>query len=778
MKHHRVVCVFLGFILLFAQTGIILAQKTKAKPKSPPTVTAAPVRITKLGSVTVSGGETPLNMTPAQQLRWDSFIKIWQTLRDNYFDQTFNNLDWDKIKLEYKPKVVAAKTDIAFHAVMQEMIDRLGKSHFAIVPAEVFKEIETAKTEARAREKWRLEAKKAAADESEEPEPEEPLFDEAESQFGIGVELRLIDKQFVITRFERNSAAEYAGVKVGYVIDKINGVSLSEMVNRISVYYSFIRNFDRYLPQQIVLWFLNGEKDSEVSITCLDADDKPVEFKIRRERIKGQTVSIGANLPEQYLKFDSFPLNDDVGYMRFSMFALPVVEKFCASIAEHKDKKAIIIDLRGNVGGIIGTMYAISGMLSDKPVDIGTLIYKVGSEKMIATSKAKNYKGRVVVLVDGQSVSAAELFASALQENGRAVIVGDTTAGEALPAMSVALPTGGVFMYPFANFKTRSGTFLEGLGVKPDFQTSLDRRSLLAGTDTQLQKALSLIAESKTIPASKAEAAPPPAAKTIDVDSEAALPPPPKAVPKKALSNAAPGTVGIGSGIGTGSAPAPPAPVRDARSVAIINDYLNAIGGRDGWNAIKTYSVAGTQRIGYRGSETVAEFRAFRQDPDKYTLIFTTPVVGDVRQIVNGKVSVRQSDFGIDVDTPVPRSIKDVDIFSTILELLDHENLVSLEFQGAFDRDGRRCNIIQARSKIGATIGLAFDVETKMLVSYADRYSTTEFGDYRRVGALTMPHLVNMGSTLSLFIDKIEINQPIDEAYFKRKENCFDKPLQ
>jgi carboxyl-terminal processing protease len=131
-------------------------------------------------------------------------------------------------------------------------------------------------------------------------------------------------------------------------------------------------------------------------------------------------------------------------------------------------------------------MVGLSGMLTDKSIDLGTSIYKVGSENMVALSKGEKLKGRLVFLVDNQTVSAAEIFSAALQENNRALIVGDKTAGEALPSVSVELPTGAVLLYPIANYKTRNGNFLEGRGVEPNFVVALDRQSLLTGKDAQL----------------------------------------------------------------------------------------------------------------------------------------------------------------------------------------------------------------------------------------------------------------------------------------------------
>ena len=92
---------------------------------------------------------TAYTLTPEQNLRFAAFYLVWQTLNDNYFDQTFNGLNWQKIREEYEPRVVKTTTDAQLYAILQEMINRLNRSHFFIIPPEVYKAIETAKIKAK-----------------------------------------------------------------------------------------------------------------------------------------------------------------------------------------------------------------------------------------------------------------------------------------------------------------------------------------------------------------------------------------------------------------------------------------------------------------------------------------------------------------------------------------------------------------------------------------------------------------------------------------------------
>ncbi|MBK9768326.1 MAG: hypothetical protein IPP63_15650 [Chloracidobacterium sp.] len=230
---------------------------------------------------------------------------------------------------------------------------------------------------------------------------------------------------------------------------------------------------------------------------------------------------------------------------------MPIVDRFCDAVREFNGKKAIIVDLRGNTGGLLGPLYALSGMLTDDRIDIGTMIYKVGREPMIALSKRNNFTGKLVFLVDRYTISAGEIFAGAVQDNKRALIVGEKTAGEALPAISVVLPTGGVFLYPIANFKTKTGRLLEGVGVVPDVTVEVDRKTLLEGSDPQLSRAMAEIASAKLFPQ---------AATTVNTDSELPPPPAPKPAPRVVVATGSGSGNGTGNGTGSGLSSSGPRP--------------------------------------------------------------------------------------------------------------------------------------------------------------------------------------------------------------------------
>ncbi len=733
-----------------AITLLLLAAEFVDAQKNPP-----PIVKGKNVIVTVKSSEAPPdNLTPAQRRRVESFELAWSTLDTYYFDRTFNNLDWLEIKREYAPRVVAAKTDREFHILLQEMIARLDRSHLAVIPPEVYEAIETAKKNAKLRER-QINERIAASDKPDAKDVADALelSLEENARYGIGIDLRLINDEFVVTEVEKKSAGEFAGLKTGFVLTKVNDVSLAELLLNIQISSPNNKNIRKSIPLEIVTYFLNGDKDTLVNVEYTDAAGQSKQLKIRRELLKGEAISIGKNYPEQYLRFVKKSLSDDVGYIKFNLFALSVIKDFCGALTELKTKKAIIIDLRGNLGGVLGTMVGLGGMLADQPIDLGTSYYKIGSENMSAMRKAKNYQGRIVVLVDNVTASAAEIFAAALKENNRALVVGEKTSGQALPSVSVDLATGAYLTYPIANYKTHQGNLIEGNGLTPDYTVALDKKTLLENNDAQFQKALDLIADDKAFINNQP-------IKIISAAQSPPPPPPPAKAPTGAIISAK---------------PVEPE-VKDEKSLKVIEDFFTKIGGRENLTKINAYHLRGATEIAVKGTNTSALIDVYVQKPDKYSQILETDAIGDVREIYNGRNGLLQTDYGLTTEFPVFDNALRADTLSPIFNLLDSDYFKSAKYLGMFVENGRKVNVVQLKTKEGTIYGLAFDNLTKLLVSTASRFSIINLDDYRKVGNVTMPFFIEREGVMTIKASAYEVNQPIAPENFTKKTNCFDTP--
>ena len=149
---------------------------------------------------------------------------------------------------------------------------------------------------------------------------------------------------------------------------------------------------------------------------------------------------------------------------------------FQQTVENCKACDGLIIDLRGNPGGIGGMAMGMAGFLVDKPNQrLGTMYLRDSTLNFVVNPRANVFSGPVAVLVDGCSASTSEIFAGGLKDLGRARVFGTHTAAAALPSAFERLPNGDGFQYAVANYISEGGQPLEGLGVTPDVVVELTR---------------------------------------------------------------------------------------------------------------------------------------------------------------------------------------------------------------------------------------------------------------------------------------------------------------
>ncbi len=409
--------------------------------------------------------QTPVAQTPQtaagnvvaapRDARQESFDKVWRTVKEKHFDPTFGGVDWDKVREKYAPRVAAVKSDTELYQLLQQMLGELHQSHFAIIP----------------------------------PEAVTPEESKESGEGGIGIDVRIVEGQAVITRVEPGSKAAAAGLRTGFVIKQVDQTLVEEIIQRFAKRKMSPALTSLYITRT-VLGRTEGKPGTAVRISYLDERDQTREVNIEREPFKGEMSPPMGNFPPQYMEFETKRLAGGIGYIRFNIFVVPMMEKIKAAIRQMSDAPGIIIDLRGNPGGVGGMATGIAGLLESKQTSLGVMSMRTGHINFAVFPQSGTYTGRVAILIDGSSASTSEVFAGGMQDIGRAVLIGERSAGAALPSIFEKLPTGALFQYAIADFKTPKGVLVEGRGVIPDREVKLARRALLEGRDTQLEAAI------------------------------------------------------------------------------------------------------------------------------------------------------------------------------------------------------------------------------------------------------------------------------------------------
>ena len=388
----------------------------------------------------------------------DSFEVIWKTIRDKHFDPKLGGLNWQAIHDELRPKVERATSMKEARAAMSDAIDRLGQTHFGIIPGEEYEDIENVKSG-----------------------PGE-----------VGLDLRIVDGRAVVTSVHAGQSAQSGGVKTGWVIDKIGGKPVAQALKSAEVAYAKTGMVAAYKTRTVASR-LHGPIGSRVAIDFFDDKDKPVHLELTARKPTGVAANFG-HLPTYYVRFTARRIDGTVEYVSLNIFfdLVNVLKQFAEAIETNRDADALIIDLRGNPGGMGAMSFAIGGWLvSERGSKLGTLITRDGSLNFTLQPRRRPYEGPVAVLVDELSMSTSEILAGGLKDLKRAKVFGTKTPGAALPSTVVELPNGDLFQYAFANYISTGGKPLEGVGVVPDVEVPLTRGALLLGRDPALDAALS-----------------------------------------------------------------------------------------------------------------------------------------------------------------------------------------------------------------------------------------------------------------------------------------------
>lgn len=385
----------------------------------------------------------------------ETFDLVWRTVKEKHFDTNRVGVAWDRVRVEYGAKLVGVKSDEELHQLLGRMLGELGQTHFSIV--------------------------------SPEAVPNHGLKEPTEGV--VGVDVSLSSGEVVVTRVKPGSPAARAGVRPGHVLRSVDGHGFTEGLKSLAG-SRLPDGLKPLLGRRLVLSKLNGAAGTSLELVMVSPDGRVRAVRMVRERLRGEMSLPLGNFPPQYTEFETRMLPGRVAYIRFNIWVVSQMEKIRTAIRSQKDARGLILDLRGNPGGIAGMAMGATGLMVQTNVSLGTMKMRAGEIYFACFPQPGAFTGPVVVLVDGSSASTSEIFAAGLQELGRAVVVGERTAGAALPSMFQELPTGALFQFAFGDFKTPQGRLVEGEGVMPDRLTPVTAADLWRGHDRALETAL------------------------------------------------------------------------------------------------------------------------------------------------------------------------------------------------------------------------------------------------------------------------------------------------
>lgn len=287
--------------------------------------------------------------------------------------------------------------------------------------------------------------------------------------YGIGVVISAQDGDLItVVSPIKDSPADRAGIKAGDKIVKVNDKEYSSaQINE-------------------AMQVMRGNKGESVKITVYrPSDSKNYDFNIKRDEVKAETI-ISKDL-------------NGIGYIGITQFSEDTAKDFKKALLnlEKENIKGLIIDLRGNPGGIVDT----SAEIADELLPEGVVVYaKNRDHKKVFEFKsdAKHTELPLVVLINEGSASASEILAGAIRDYNRGKIVGMKSFGKGIVQTAVRFPSGDGIKLTTSEYFSPKGINIHKKGIEPDIKVELPKDIKGIGIehlneDTQLQKAIEIL---------------------------------------------------------------------------------------------------------------------------------------------------------------------------------------------------------------------------------------------------------------------------------------------
>ncbi|MBD2294581.1 PDZ domain-containing protein [Anabaena sphaerica FACHB-251] len=369
--------------------------------------------------------------------------EVWRIVNRSYLDETFNHQNWSDMRQNALKKPLP--NDQAAYTAIQNMLKSLDDPFTRFLDPEQYRSLQV---------------------------------NTSGELTGVGLQIALNPQTGtleVITPIE-GSPAEKAGLKPRDRILKIEGLSTENLT------------LDEAAAR------MRGPIGSVVSLLIGREGEGEKEITLVRDRIELNPVVADLRLSPQGKPF---------GYLRLTQFNANAAMELAHAISslEKKGAAAYILDLRNNPGGLLQAGIEVARQW----LDSGTIVYTVnrqGIQGNFEASGSSITQDPLVILVNQGTASASEILAGALQDNGRAQLVGETTFGKGLIQSLFELSDGSGLAVTIAKYETPDHRDINKLGIKPDIvitQQPINREQIGTAADSQYQAAVELLSKNSVV---------------------------------------------------------------------------------------------------------------------------------------------------------------------------------------------------------------------------------------------------------------------------------------
>ncbi len=356
------------------------------------------------------------------------YDNVWRLINSKYVDQTNNEQDWLKWRHKYDNVL---RTEEDAYVAIDTMIASLNDPYTKFLDPKAF------------------------ADETGSIKG---------SLKGIGIQIGVKDGKLMVIAPIEDTPAEKAGLLADDEILSIDGKSTKGIT------------VDKAAD------LIRGEEGTQVTLVVKRKDLEPKTYTITRAEIEIKSVS--QKIP------DNISMPNDIGYIRLSSFiSRNAAKEFSDILTNSPDKKAFIVDLRSNPGGLLSNAIYISDMFLDGGAIVSTVDRDGYKETQRASKGVLTTKPLVVILNKG-SASASEIFSGAMKDNKRAVLIGTQSFGKGLVQEINKLPDNAGINITIQKYLTPNGTDIHKKGITPDIVVDLTDENIKNKDDVQLKKAI------------------------------------------------------------------------------------------------------------------------------------------------------------------------------------------------------------------------------------------------------------------------------------------------